>query len=147
MAPCPEDPVNEPITTAVKPLRNLVYVEKIRRTRSGGGIEIPIFGAFCGHSAKKKMAATPDYFPARVLAIGPDVKEIKPGDEVLVYTFAEGDGSKLYTGENVGERERLMVMYPNDVLCVVEYDPEPEEEDASGLGDVAGDGSALAPSG
>jgi len=147
MDPGPEDYVNKPITTAVKPLRNLVYVEKIRRTRSGGGIEIPIFGAFCGHSAKKKMAATPDYFPARVLAIGPDVKEIAPGDEVLVETFAEGDGSKLYTGENIGEQDRLMVMYPNDVLCVVEYDPEPEEEDASGLVDVAGDGSALAPSG
>lgn len=120
--------MSEAITTAVRPLRNLVYIEKIRRTRTGGGILLPLFGAFMGHSAKKKMAATPDYFPARVLATGPDVRELVPGDEVLVYTFAEGDGSKLYTGENVGERERMMVMYPNDILCAVENDPE--EDDA-----------------
>lgn len=118
----------EPITTAVRPLRNLVYVEKIVRERAAGGLWVPstFKAGKHGHSARLKMAATPDYFPARVLSCGPDVREIAPGDEVLVYTFAEGDGTKLYTGENVGEAKRMVIMYPNDILCAVEYDPDDE---------------------
>ncbi len=112
--------MSDPIATAVRPLRDLVYVEKVRKTQSDGGILFPQPGAFCGHSARKKTAATPDYFTARVLSVGPEVRELSPGDEVLVYTYAEGDGSKLYTGENIGERERLIVKYPGDFLCAVE---------------------------
>jgi hypothetical protein len=118
------------ITTAVRPLRDLVYVEKIVQTHSPSGlIELP--GTFRagkgGHSARLKMGAVQDTFHARVLSIGPNVRELSPGDEVLVFTFAEGDGSTLWTGENVGERNRMMVKYPDDILCAL------DTEDASFL--------------
>jgi co-chaperonin GroES (HSP10) len=108
------------MTTAVKPLRDLVYVEKIEPEVLASGIILPTKGAFMGHSARMKMNATPDYFHAKVIAIGPDVKELALGDEVYVHTFAEGDGSKLYTGENVGEKRRLLVKYPDDILCALD---------------------------
>jgi hypothetical protein len=102
--------------TAVRPLRDLVYVERLRPKITPGGIHIPeTFEA--KHSARLKTAATPDYFPAKVLSVGPLVRELVPGDTVLVHTYAEGDGKTLYTGENVGERDRLLVRYPDDFVC------------------------------
>ena len=108
--------MNAETRTAVRPLRNLVYVERLRPKTTDGGIHIPeTFEA--KHSARLKTAATPDYFPAKILSIGPLVRELLPGDTVLVYTYAEGDGKKLYTGENVGERDRMFVHYPDDFVC------------------------------
>lgn len=108
----------------LRPTRNNVYVEKIALETTKGGIVLPIFGAFMGHSARKKTAATPDYFKARVLAVGPEVRDIVEGDEVIIHTYAEGGGTKLFTGENVGEKRRLMVKADTvdtkgDILCVV----------------------------
>jgi hypothetical protein len=71
------------------------------------------------------MAATRDYFPAEVLAVGPEVRELKSGDHVLVHTWAEGDGSKLYTGDSLGEKDRL-ILKPNDILCAIEDDEAAE---------------------
>ncbi len=107
--------------TAVKPTRDNIYVQRERPEQTEGGIIIPATfrAGKNGHSARLKMDATRDYFPAKVLAIGPEVRELKVGDSVLVWTWAEGDGSKLYAGENIGERDR-MIIKPDDVLCAVD---------------------------
>ncbi len=108
----------------IRPLRDLLYVEKIRPTHSPGGLlHLPstFRAGKGGHSAREKMNATADHFPAKVLAVGPQVREVKPGDTVLVWTFAEGDGSKLWTGDSVGEKDRLFIK-PDDIVCAQDVD-------------------------
>jgi co-chaperonin GroES (HSP10) len=102
----------------VRPLRNLVYVERIRPEATPGGILIPQTFDH-KHSARLKTAATPDYFPARVLAVGPQVRDLKEDDHVFVWTYAEGDGSKLFTGDAEGAlgKDRMFVAWPNDFVC------------------------------
>jgi co-chaperonin GroES (HSP10) len=105
----------------VRPIRDNIYIQRIRPAQSAGGIIFPTSFKFgkSGFSAKAKMDAIPDVFPAHVLALGPEVRELSVGDEIMVYTYAEGDGSKLYTGETTGERERLFIR-PDDVVCAVD---------------------------
>lgn len=108
----------------VRPLRNLVYVERVKHEKTPGGIVIPeTFEA--KHSARLKMMAKSEYFEAKVLAVGPDVRDLQPDDHTYVFTFADGDGSKLYTGTSVdGKREdtarRMFVEYPDDFVCAVD---------------------------
>lgn len=112
---------------SVRPLRNLVYVERIKREMTAGGLHIPqtfVCGKH-GHAAGTRIQATPDYFEAEVLAIGPDVRELEPGDRCYVFTFADGDGSNLYTGTSDDGRRadkarRMFVKYPDDFVCAVE---------------------------
>lgn len=102
----------------IRPLRDLLYVERLRPKMTPGGLHLPetFKAGRTGHSAREKMNAISDTFPARVLAVGPQVREVEPGDEILVLTFADGDGSKLWTGENVGERDRMFIK-PDDIVC------------------------------
>jgi hypothetical protein len=44
---------------------------------------------------------------------------LNQGDEILVWTYAAGDGSKLYTGDSVGEKDKMFVRM-DDVVCAVE---------------------------
>lgn len=110
----------------VRPLRNLVLVERVEKDESPGGIVLPkTFEA--RHSPRLKMLAKPDYFEAEVIACGPDVRELKPGDHTLVFTFADGDGSTLYTGQSDNGRradgaKRLFVKYPDDFVCAVDLE-------------------------
>ncbi len=107
--------------TAIKPLRDRIYIRKIRETVSSGGIVFPetFRAGKSGHSARLKMNAIQDTFHATVLAVGPESRELAPGDEVIVYSYAEGDGSKLFTGESVGEKDCLFIG-PDDVVCAVD---------------------------
>ncbi len=109
--------------TTLSPLHDWIYVERLRVAESTGGILFPATfkAGKRGHSAREKMNATSDHFSARVLATGPEVRELAAGDEVLIWTFAEGDGTRLWTvdGFNSGERDRFFIK-PDDVVCAVE---------------------------
>ncbi len=107
------------------PLHDNIYVEKIVETETAGGIVIP--GSFdYRFSARLKFGAIPDYFRAKVLAVGPNKRELMDsegqalayGDEVYVYSYAGGDGSKLMTGESVGEKGRCFIK-PDDIVMAV----------------------------
>ncbi len=103
----------------IRPLRDLVYVEKIPRLMSEGGIHIP--QAFKARGPGSRLQGVQDFFHAKVLAVGPEAqRDVAVGDEALVYTFAEGDGTTLYTGDSVGERNRMFVKYPGDFVCVLQ---------------------------
>lgn len=105
----------------IRPLRDQLYVQRIRETASAGGIILPetFKAGKNGFSARQKMNAVPDHYRARVLATGPDVRELAQGDEVLVWSYADGDGSKLYTGEGVGEKDKLFIKM-DDVVCAID---------------------------
>lgn len=105
----------------IVPLRDRLYVQRLREKVSAGGIHFPetFRAGRHGHSAREKMNAVRDTFHAKVLAVGPDVRELTQGDEVVVYSFAEGDGTKLYTGDSVGERDRMFIGI-DDVVCAID---------------------------
>ncbi len=95
----------------IRPLRAQMYVEKVKQTHfdDGGAIIKPDCFDY-RFSAKKKFDAIPDFFVAKVLAVGPEERSgLQPGDHTLVWTYAAGDGSVLYAGTNVGERDRLFI--------------------------------------
>lgn len=95
-----------------------IYVQKIVEERTSGGLFIPQTADY-RHKPRLRFASVENTFRARVLSIGPRVDlDIDQGDEILVYTFAEGDGSKFYTGENVGEKGRLFIK-PKDIVCAI----------------------------
>ena len=107
----------------VIPIRDWLYVEKIPERMSPGGIHlVETFRAGkSGVSARERMNAVKDHFTVRVLATGPEVQRSEAsglfqGDLALVWSYAAGDGSKLFTGETGGEKNRLFIK-PNDVVC------------------------------
>lgn len=110
----------------VVPIGSWIYVERIREKVSSGGIHLPetFRAGKSGLSARERINAIRDHFLVRVLATGPDVQKSEAaglfqGDHALIWSYAEGDGSKLYTGESVGEKDRLFIK-PNDVVCAVD---------------------------
>lgn len=106
----------------IRPLRDQLYVQRLKQTHYEGGVILKpetFKAGKNGFSAREKMNGIPDYFPAKVLATGPDVRELSQGDEVLVWSYADGDGSKLYTGESVGEKDKMFIKM-DDVVCAVE---------------------------
>jgi len=117
--------VNEE-AVSISPIADWIYVERVREKVTAGGIYLPetFKAGKHGHSAREKMNAVPDHFMARVLATGPAVQRSEAhglfqGDMALVWSYADGDGSKLYTGESVGERDRLFIK-PKDVVCALD---------------------------
>ncbi len=93
----------------IRPIGAKMYVEKIIPKTSHGGIHIPESFDF-KFSAKKKHDAIPDVTLVRVLAVGPDERSgLQPGDMTYIWTYASGDGSKLWTGEGVGEKNRFFI--------------------------------------
>ncbi len=110
----------------VVPIGSWIYVEKVPERMSPGGIHlVETFRAGKnGLSARERINAIKDHFLVRVLATGPEVHKSEAsglfqGDHALVWSYADGDGSKLYTGESVGEKDRLFVR-PNDIVCAVD---------------------------
>lgn len=104
--------------SAVLPLRDNIYVEKLdvgREVITPGGIIIP---ATTQSSVKTKS----DLWRGRVLAVGPDVRDVSPGNDVIVLAWAGGDGTKLFTGEEVGGFRTFVK--PDDVVCEVDADAE-----------------------
>lgn len=103
----------------LKPLRNLMHIERVVREKTPGGIFIPQTFDHANRPSLK-FGAMRDYFEAKVLAVGPEVRDVEPGDHVLVWTFADGDGRQLFTGE--GDDNRLLVRYPDDLVCAVDVE-------------------------
>lgn len=103
----------------LKPMRNLVYVEEVRKEKTDGGIFIPETFDHQNRPSLKLNAKT-DYYEAKILAVGPDVRELAPGDHVLVHTFADDLGKGLFTGESTGEGKRKLIRYPDDIVCAVD---------------------------
>lgn len=100
----------------VSPLRDLVLVETLdqgRETVTEGGIVLP--ATLQSHAKTKR-----DLWRGRVIAVGPEVKGIEPGEHLLVHTWAEGDGSKLYSGEGVGGHRSFVREV--DIACVIAPD-------------------------
>lgn len=107
---------------AIRPLRDRIHIRRLEghgiETTTPGGIIIP---ATTEARAKTKN----DYFRAEVLAVGPDVRELAAGEHVLVHTWADGDGSVLYTsGAFIG---------PDDVICVVAKEARIDHLNARGM--------------
>lgn len=120
------------VPDVVVPVGTWIFVRKIRKTITAGGIHlVQAFKAGKhGSSAREKMNAVPDYFEAVVLATGPEVRTseaagLEQGDRCLVWSYAEGDGSRLYTGEDVGMRDHLFIR-PSDVVCAIDDDEAAE---------------------
>lgn len=101
----------------IRPLKDNILIENLdqgRETVTKGGIILP---ATLQARAKTKA----DLFRAKVVAKGPDApRELEIGSHVLVHTWADGDGSKLYTGENAGTHQRFIK--PDDIVCEVAAD-------------------------
>lgn len=117
----------------MRPLRNLMLVEKLPdlgcvisedgETVTLGGIIVPT--TFKARGPSQRIAAKKDFWRARVVAIGPEVREVAVGDHVLIDTWAEkadGTHAGLYTGIDVGDGRRL-VAYPNDIICGLDEGP------------------------
>jgi hypothetical protein len=114
--------------TAIRPIGAGLYVQRVRATQTEGGILLPAtFSPQKKFGAREKMNSIPDYFLAKVLAVGPEERSgLQPGDHTFVWSFADGDGSRLYTGDSVGEKDKLFIKGETgrsgercDHLCVV----------------------------
>jgi co-chaperonin GroES (HSP10) len=113
-----------PPPRAIRPLHDRIYIQKLRVAESKGGIIFPeTFKLRKQFSARERLNSVPDLFHAIVLACGPDVRELSQGDEIIVYSFADSDGSKMYTGDSVGEKDRMFIG-PDDVVCAVDRSDE-----------------------
>lgn len=111
---------------AWQPRNDRILVERLEgrgvESVTPGGIIIPA-------TTERKARTTADQFRARVVAVGPgallengerETIDLQPGDEVLVYSFAEdkSDGSALYTGASGPGKHQLFVR-PRDIVCAV----------------------------
>jgi hypothetical protein len=100
-----------------------LYVERVTRTTTEGGLHLPqTFSPSKRFGQRERMNAVPDYFLAKVLAVGPDEKSgLQPGDLTYVWSHAGagGDKQRLWVGETVGDKDRLFINGEDG-----SYDPE-----------------------
>lgn len=118
----------------IRPYGDRVLVEKLDGegvdTVSPGGIHLP--GV---KFARGKTKHVPDTFRARVLAVGPKVRDVRVGDEVIAYTYSREGHGRVLTGDEteyglvLGEDDVLAVLEPTEVVPVVPFElidrPEP----------------------
>jgi co-chaperonin GroES (HSP10) len=108
----------------LKPLRNLVHVERVPKPEKTEGGVVLVHGYESRKDPAAKVRATPDHFEARVLAVGPQVRGLAPGDHILVYSFDQVSHEHgLYTGHPTGEKDRMLIRFPEDIVYVVGVDP------------------------
>ncbi len=107
-------------TRRLSPLRDLVHVRRVYPKTSAGGV-ILLHHFRAKNSPRLTLGAQGDYWPAIVLAVGPQTRDLAAGDRVLVYNFADDTGSKLglYAGTKLGDDEYL-VGFERDIVCAVE---------------------------
>lgn len=128
-------PVEAP-NASVLPLRDYVLVQRHRPTHSESGL-IVLPRSFKAKGPRLKMSAQPDYWPATVLAVGPQVKDLSAGDKVFVWNFSHDsiDGATdatnagLYAGYKL-PGDRYLVRHASqqvnrpeahdDIMCAVE---------------------------
>jgi co-chaperonin GroES (HSP10) len=115
-------------TAGVSPLRDLVLVERLE----GHGIERVTKGGIIIPATTEAHAKTrADTFRAVVLAKGPEApSELALRDVVILHTWAEGDGSTLYTGVRGLEKHHLFVK-PDDIVCIVDDELPPTQPGAA----------------
>jgi len=117
--------MEEPVSASLRPMRDRILVERL----SGHGKEQTLAsGIIIPATCEASIATKGDYFRARVDSLGPEAERLfgdslKPGDVVLVYTYA-GDSSgnakgmsAVFTGRKCGEG---LIVGPDDILCAVE---------------------------
>ena len=103
----------------MRPLRDLIRITRL----DGHGIEqVLASGLVLLATREKSVRNKSDYFCARVEALGPEAEKafagsLRPGDEVLVYTYS-GTADSVFTGVDVGERG--LFIQPDDILAAVE---------------------------
>lgn len=103
---------------ALRAIGDHIYIQRLRVAESKGGIIFPeTFSLSKKFSARERLNSVPELFHAIVLSVGPRVRELSQGDEIIVYSFARDES--LYTGISVGERDRMFIQ-PDDVVCAVE---------------------------
>lgn len=103
----------------IRPLGERILVRRLEghgvETVSKGGIVIPA-------TVEKSVRTKPDYYRARVEAIGPEAERAVPdlavGSEVYVYTYS-GTADSVFTG-NAAAAAGGVFIKPDDILCVVE---------------------------
>ena len=107
---------------ALQPTRDRILVERLE----GHGIERVTKGGIIIPATTESRAKTKsDTWKGRVVALGPQApSELKIGDVVIVFTWADGDGSKLYVGHEGLGKNQLFVA-PDDVVCIVDEDAPP----------------------
>lgn len=113
----------------ISPLRDLILVERL----DGHGIERVTPGGIIIPATSESRAKTKnDTWKGRVLAKGPKAPtELAIGDVVIVFTWADGDGSVLYTGTAGLARNELFIA-TDDIVCIVdETAPATEQERAA----------------
>lgn len=128
----------------MSPLRNLVLVERLPALGaayndageivSAGGIIMP--QAFRRQHPTDKHKVQPDLWRGRVEAVGPRAAhDLRPGDEVVIQTWAGDNGKGLYTGVDADtgqpatpQSRRVLVEYPDDFVCALERDSDAPEE-------------------
>lgn len=102
----------------LQPLRDLIQITRVEghgiETVSKGGIILPA-------TREKSVRTKADYFRARIEAMGPEAEkafagELRPGDEVFVYTYSGTDES-VFTGDRADSR---LFVKPDDIICAVE---------------------------
>lgn len=105
----------------LRPLRDLILIERLE----GHGIERVTKGGIIIPAASEKRAQTKrDYFRAKVLAIGPKVVDVEPGEHVLVHTWANGDGRQMYTGTWIDGRRGFVTADDIELVMAPEADVE-----------------------
>lgn len=117
----------------IHPRRNLVLVRRVLeadRTRDAEGNERTAGGLYVPADYKargsQKAVRKADHFRARVIAVGPHVKDplVVPGAEVPILTWGnhpDGTRRSLYTGVD-GPDGTLFVAWPDDFGGVVYED-------------------------
>lgn len=113
------------VTQDIRPQRDLILVEKLE----GHGIERVTKGGIIIPATNESHAKTKnDTWRGKVIAKGPKApSELATGDVVMVFTWASGDGTKLYTGHKALTKHQCFIA-PDDIVCIVDDVPTPVTE-------------------
>lgn len=107
----------------IRPLHDVVYVAPVVREKTKGGLYLAqTFDD--GGNPDRRLAAKSDLFEVRILAVGPEVRDLAAGDRAFVWTFANDMSNSLYTGE--GESDGGLFIRESDVAFSAPWDAEIE---------------------
>lgn len=100
----------------IRPLGDRILV---KRTSGHGVEEVTPGGIILPATREKSVRTKPDYFRARVEAVGPEAERALPdlavGEEVLVYTYS-GDAETVWTGTAAAGG---LFIRPEDIIAAV----------------------------
>jgi hypothetical protein len=100
----------------IRPLRRLVFVRLEKRPEIQNGVLLlPKYSATYGESLAP-------YFYAMVLAVGPQAKDVRPGDRILMSRIFFAWWKRLETGTYVGWLEE-------ENIAGIDMDSRPSETD------------------